>query len=396
MPSCPARSARWKVLAACLGLSSLAAGSDKAGAADWQILYRLTETLSASDNIELSADPAGAGFSSHSGAGLDISALTPTSTWSANGDIGQLYYFGEGAPEDRKRTIVAARSDLLKRTRSTDYTLNAYFRMVPATGAQVSDVVLPEPDLNDIGLELVNFDRIGYGAGGGLLHRRTRRDDFALNARADRVDFTGDALNAVAHSSVELSGEWTRRLSPILDGRALASVEHFRPDDEDTSPRRMVYDVAVGTNLRATRRLTLEANAGLAIIDPRDSAVTLGLVGDLDLIYTPRRDTVMTLALSQDVAPDSLGELRTSQAARGAVTYRINEVSSFTVMAAYTTSTATGAGGDDRDAWSISPSYSRALTRDWDLSLSYRWLKSDIAQSNTAFLTLSHRGAILP
>lgn len=396
MPPCQARSARWKVLAACLGSGLLAAGNDEAGAADWQVLYRLTETLSASDNIEFSADPAGAGFSSHSGAGLDISALTPTSTWSANGDIGQLYYFGEGAPEDRKRTIVAARSDLLKRTRSTDFTLNAYFRMVPATGAQLSDVVLPEPDLTDIGLELVDFDRISYGAGGGLLHRRTRRDDFALNARADRVDFTGDALNAIPHSSVELSGEWTRRLSPILDGRALTSVEHFRPDDEDAAPRRMVYDVAVGTNLRATRRLTLDANAGLAIIDPQDSAVKLGLVGDLDLIYTPRRDTVMTLALSQDVAPDSLGELRTSQAARGAVTYRINEVSSFTVMAAYTTSTATGEGGDDRDAWSISPNYSRALTRNWDLSLSYRWLKSDIARSNTAFLTLSHRGAILP
>ncbi len=396
MPPCRARSAKWRVLAACLGLGSLAAGSDKAGAADWQILYRLTETLSASDNIELGADPAGAGFSSHSGAGLDISALTPTSTWSANGDIGQLYYFGEGAPEDRKRTIVAARSDLLKTTRSTDYTLNGYFRMAPATGAQLSDVVLPEPDLNDIGLELVNFDRISYGAGGGLFHRRTRRDDFALNARADRVDFTGDALNAIPHSSVELSGEWTRRLTRILDGRALASVEHFRPDDEDASPRRMVYDVAVGTNLRATRRLTLDANVGLAVIDPQDGAVTLGLIGDLNLIYAPRRDTVMTLALSRHVSPDSLGELRTSEAARGAVTYRINDLSSFTVLAAYTTSTATSEGGDDREAWSISPTYSHALTRHWDLSLSYRWLKSDIAESNTGFLTLSHHGAILP
>lgn len=396
MPPCQARSARWKVLAACLALGSLAAGSATAGAADWQIFYRLSETLSANDNIELSPDPKGAAFSSRSGAGLDIAARTPTSTWSANGDFGQLFYFGEGAPEDSKRTIVAARSDLLKTTRSTDYTLNAYFRMVPATGAQVSDVVLPEPDLTDIGLELVDFDRISYGAGGGFLHRRTRRDDLALNARADRVDFTGDALNAIPHSSVELSGEWTRRLTRSLEGRALASAEHFRPDDEDTASRRMIYNLAVGTNVRATRRLTLDANAGVAIIDQHDSNVTLGLVGDVDLIYTPRRDTVMTLALSQHVSPDSLGELRTAQSARGAVTYRINHLSSFNLMGAYTTSTATGEGGDDRNAWSISPSYTRALTRSWDLSLSYRWLKSDIAQSNTAFLTLSHRGAILP
>jgi len=396
MPPCQARSPKWKVLAAWLALGSLLAGSAPAGAADWQILYRLSETLRASDNIELRPDPDGAGFSSHSGAGLDIAARTPTLAWSANGDIGQLLFFGEGAPEDRKRTNVAARSDLLKTTRATDYTLNAYFRMAPATGTQLSDTVLPEPDLTDIGLELVDFDRISYGAGGGFLHRRTRRDDLALNARADWVDFTGDALNAIPHSSVELSGEWTRRLTRSLDGRAHASVEHFRPDDDDSDARRMIYDVTVGANVRATRRLTLDANAGVAIIDQRSADATAGLVGDIGLIYTPRRDTLMTLDLSQHVSPDSLGDLRTAQAARGAVTYRINDLSSLNLTGAYTTSTATGEGGDDRHAWSISPSYTRALTRSWDLTLGYRWLKSDIAESNTAFLTLSHSGAILP
>jgi hypothetical protein len=163
----------------------------------------------------------------------------------------------------------------------------------------------------------------------------------------------------------------------------------------------------VGSNVRATRRLTVDANAGVAIIDQRqtdatvvaghrDSDVSVGFIGDLNLIYTPRRDTSMTLALSQHVSPDSLGDLRTAQAVRGTVANRINERSGINLMAAFTNSSSTGNGSGSRQAWTVSPSYTHALTRSWDLTLSYRWLKSDVAQSNTALLTLSHRGTILP
>jgi hypothetical protein len=109
-----------------------------------------------------------------------------------------------------------------------------------------------------------------------------------------------------------------------------------------------------GRNIRGTRRLTLDGNAGISIINPRQSGaatvggssgsdVSVGFVGDLSLTYTPWADTI-----------------------------------------------------DSRQAWTLSPTYNYALTRDWDLALSYQWTKTDTAQSNTALLTLSHRGAILP
>jgi hypothetical protein len=107
MPPCPARSVGWRTAAACVALASLLgsllAGSNPAAAVDWQILYRLSETLRVSDNIELRPDPEGPAVSSHTGAGLDIIARTPTAEWGVTGDIGKLVYFGEGAPEDRKR-----------------------------------------------------------------------------------------------------------------------------------------------------------------------------------------------------------------------------------------------------------------------------------------------------
>jgi hypothetical protein len=412
MPPCRARSVGCRTAGACLAIGALLAGSDPAGAVDWQILYRLSETLRVSDNIDLRPDPEGAAFSSHTGAGLDIVARTPTGEWGITGDIGHLVFFGEGAPEDRSRTTVAARSDLLKTTRSTDFNLNAHFSVAPATGTVLLDPLLlepelPDPELADIGLELVNFDRIRYGAGGGFVHRWTRVDELVVSARADRVDFTEDAASATPHTFAELSGIWTRRLTRRIDGRARASAGYFRSED-DSESRSLIYNLTVGSNVRATRRLTVDANAGVAIIDTRESDITVagagsresdvsvGFIGDFSLTYTPRRDTSMTLALSQHVSPGSLGELRTAQSARGAATYLINERSSLNLVGAFTSSTATANGGDSRQAWVVSPSYTHALTRSWAVTLGYRWLKSDDAHSNTAFLTLSHNGTILP
>jgi hypothetical protein len=413
MPPCPARSVGLRTAAACVALASLLgsllAGSNPAAAVDWQILYRLSETLRVSDNIELRPDPDGPAVSSHTGAGLDIKALTPTAEWGVTGDIGKLVYFGEGAPEDRKRMIVSARSDLLKTTRSTDFNLDAHFRMAPATGLFLTDPVLidpvlVDPELADLGLELVNFDRISYGAGGGFVHRWTSVDDLALSARAYRVDFTGDASGVTPYTYVELSGLWTRRLTRRVDGRLRGSAAHFRADDD--TARRLIYNATLGTNIRATRRLTVDANAGVAVIDQRtgdlvgasldQSDRSAGFIGDFSLIFTPRHDTTMTLALSQQVSPDSLGDLRTTQVARGAVAWRINHRSSLDLLGAFTNSSEAAEGGDSRQTWTVSPSYSHALTRSWDLTLSYRWLKSDDAQSNSAFLTLSHRGTLLP
>lgn len=262
-----------------------------------------------------------------------------------------------------------------------------------------------DPDLVDLGLELVNFDRIAFGAGGGFVHRWSRVDDLRVHATVERVDFTEDSAGTTPHTAVELSGVWTRRLIRRIDGRLQVSAGHFRADDD--GEQRLIYNAGLGTNIRATRRLTIDANAGVSVIDHRPfsgpggprldrSDRSADFVGDLSLVYTPRRDTQMTLALSQRVTPNALGRLRTAQVASGTVDYRINHRSSLNLVGAVTNTSAAGDGGGSRQSWTVSPSYTHALTRSWDLSLSYRWLKSDVAESNSGFLTLSHRGAILP
>jgi hypothetical protein len=183
-------------------------------------------------------------------------------------------------------------------------------------------------------------------------------------------------------------------------------VGYFESEGEGETSR-LIHELALGANIRGTRRLTLDGNAGISIINPRQSGaatvggssgsdVSVGFVGDLSLTYTPWADTIMTVAVSQDISPDALGDLRTLRVARGSASYQINERSSLNVLGAFTTSTPSGEDEDSRQAWTLSPTYNYEITRDWSLALSYQWTKTDAAVSNSAFLTLSHNGAILP
>ena len=419
-------------------------GSGPAGAVDWQVLYRLSESLRVSDNIQNSDDrrqgggvgggdgqqggaSAGIGFSSSTNAALDVMARTPTETWLTTGNIGHTIFFGEGVPAQRERTTLSARSNLLKTTLDTDYNLSAHYSMVPATRSflrdprdpdltdpDVTDPDLLDPDLvdpefpgpifADIPLALLEFDRINYGARGGLVHRRTRADVLSLSARATRSDFSGDAADtAVPLTVLEVSGGWTRLMTRRVDGRARASVRYVQSGDEDGA-QRMIYSGTVGTNFRATRRLTMDANVGVSVTDlhqsgdgttggPPQSDGSVSFTGDIRLSYTPWRDTSVAVSFSQRVLTDSLGEVSTRQAVRGTAAYRINDLSSINVLGTFINS---DAASGQTQAWSVSPSYQHALSQYWDLSLSYRFVKTDTAQSNAALLTLSHRGTLLP
>lgn len=412
-----ARSVRWRSAGAVLVLGSASAGIAPAGAVDWQLLYSLSETLSVSDNLQLSPDSEGVGFSSSTSGGLDFAALTPTAEWRTSGNIGHLIYFGEGIPEDRERTTFSATTALLKRTIRTDLSLSANFSMAPATQRVFTGPVLVDPNvtdpvpvepgvtdpvLADLETELLNFDRISYGARAGLTHLWTPVDTLALSVSVARADFTGEAPDVSPHTDLDFSGTWSRRLTRRVDGRLRGSVGYFESEDDE---QRFVYDLAVGANVRATRRLTVDFNAGVNIVDlssageggsMQSSDISAGFTGDFTLVYTPWRDTQVTLAISESVTPDGLGNLRSGQAVSGAVSYRINELSSFNVTGSLSNSSEAGDGGDSTQAWIVSPTYTHALTRDWNLALTYRWVKTDTAQSNTALLTLSHQGAILP
>lgn len=378
----------------------ISAASGPAAAFDWEFLYRLSDTVRASDNIVLEPDPDGYAASNNSSAGLDLTMRTPTLTWGFSGDIGYLVYFGDGAPDTRSVVSRAIKSDLLQKTRDTDYSASAFYSLSPASTTQFTELGIIELDV----------ERLSYGASGGVLHRINARDSLDFSTRATWTDFSTSDPDLVPNEFLETSLRWTRKFNRRIDGNLYSSVGWYQADNE-TETENLIYKVTVGTDAKLTRRLDIVANAGLAIVDqyaldPSQPAlgrmrnIAIGFIGDFSMNWRPERDTTFTASLSQSVSPDDLGDLRNSQSVRGALVHQINDLSSFAINSVYTISTSSDEETDSRETLSVSPSYSRRITPHWNAVIGYQWIQAndgiDITDANFFFLTLSHTGEFLP
>jgi hypothetical protein len=376
-----------------------------ASAVDWRLDYRLGDTVRASDNIRQIIDPLGPGASNDATAGLDLIMRDKTLTWSFSGDIGYERYFGEEIPDPSSTESRSLKSDLEKKTRDTDYTLNAFYSSAPATISEFTD----------LGIVVTGIDRLNYGAGGGFVHRINKRDSLNFSIDNSWTDYSETSPNLTPNRSLSASLRWVRQLNARVSGNMLTSIIWYKADDPLSDREYLIYTNSVGTEARLTRRLTVSANAGATLIDNyaidqqaglgRQRTMVYGFIGDFLLEYKPFSDTTFTINLSQDVSIDDLGDLRASQRANFGLNYVINDFSSLNLSGGLSKST----GGEDdpnppREIWRASAVYSHAINSRWNASIGYRWVQSqlfdllgaDEATSNTIFVSLNTNGTLVP
>ncbi len=117
-------------------------------------------------------------------------------------------------------------------------------------------------------------------------------------------------------------------------------MQWYQADDPLNQTEFLIYKNTVGTDAKLTRRFSITANAGAALIDNykadplfpalgRDRTMVYGFIGDFSLEYKPFSDTTFNFFLAQDVFTDDLGDLRATQSARFALNYKISDISSF-------------------------------------------------------------------
>lgn len=390
-----------KQLATAGGLFVLLGGVGTTQAADWELLYRLSETLNGSNNITLEQSPDGPAGSSRSSVGVDLKAVDKTWIWSLTGDVGYIHYFGEGAPATNSILTTFAFSQLAKRTRDTDYTLSANIRTSPASTSELDELGINRQQ---------DVLRLLYGGRGSILHRVNARNQINLYVNADKTDFSESGVDLTPSTSAGAGFRWTNRLTRRIDGHLSGSV-FWQKQQNASDTESLIYRIALGTDTRVTKRLNVSAEATVAItdqhaIDPlfplagRQNEIDVGFEGSLAIDYRLLRDTRIDMLFSQNIAPDGLGDLRQSQVARAALTHEINRLSSLSLSTIFTNSTSTGAGSDSRKTLSVSPRYSYKLAKEWDASLGYRWILADSGTgdrtSHTVFVSLSKIGTLLP
>jgi hypothetical protein len=139
------------------------------------------------------------------------------------------------------------------------------------------------------------------------------------------------------------------------------------------------------------------AAAGAVLLDPQDDSPTADIIFNVGGDYKPK-NTSYTFSAARDLAPSQDGSLEDTYSARLGVSHQMNDLLTLRLSSSYVLQNDEEEG--DSRAFTVSPSLSYELSRDWTSSLSYRFIYTDdeteTAHSNAVTLNLSYGTFLLP
>ena len=355
------------------------AASLPAAAGDWTVKTSLSETISVNDNLGLDVDSLGVAFGSNSSIGLDATARSHVYDFNLKANLGYQTYFGEGAEETADSFRPSLSSSYVRRGKSTTFSSNLSYIYTPASESQGLEV-----DSTDN-----KSDRQTLSGGKSIAYKVNALNDLTLSARASRTDFLGNpADDENGSTSAGSSLSWLHRATKRTDFTLSTGVDWYGYDDKIDSGS-FLYFVKGGVSARLSPRLSVTASAGPQFRDAyKDvkgdrNTSTIGGLGDIGFSYKLKSSSLSGSA-SYGLSPDSNGDLQNSLSARLNYSYQINDHSKFGIGAQARFSDDGTGNRLNNTRYSISPSYSYTLARDWQLSASYQFATSDDSASRWA------------
>jgi hypothetical protein len=386
------------MIAACLGFLPR-----PALAWDWSLSSTMSQTVEFNDNLFMRNMLAGGTLGSYTTVTANAVALTPTSRLTVDTDVGYRKYWGgtEG--------VTQTESDMVG--------INAHyvtFGKVPGDTAFVdgsfrrSSAVVAV--LGDLGLATRAHGDIDQTALRGGFQR-------SLSA-LDTVSFSiGSALTSYDPSSSgtqftdsTAAASWRHRVDPMTTISVDSQLAWL---NYDTAPRSntILFTNTAGFETSFSPVFSYGASAG-TIYSNVDSAQTgflpgtafnpsyaasssVGFVGNAHAIYRLTKNTTLNLLASQTTAPAITGALTKRTVLHAGLTEAINGRSSISVAGDVSRQTLSGV---TNDFVSGSISYAYQLARDWNASLTYRYLHRTAANGNVLLdpltgLPVSNAGA---
>lgn len=382
----------------CLAVALLAVSAiwETAGAGDWSLRTNLTESLSFNDNIGFVVDPDGFVFGSNSTIGLTSQYRTHIDDFILNGGLGYQTYFGDAGDIPSDRLFPSLSASYVRSGKTDTFTLGASLDYAPASDSQG----LVIPGLEVPGLEKAG-DRVSISANTSIAHKINSRNDVTLSARASKVDFINAANSDEPFITLGSTLSWHRRLSKRVDYTFSSGLDWYDYDDA-VNRERYYYVLRNGTSARLTNRLSVTANLGgtlsHTISDNTDSA-TLGGLADAGFTYA-LKDGSIGGGVSYGLTPDDNGDFSNSLGFSASVNHSVNDLLSVRLGGQYRLSSSGAQGALANSTFSISPSLSYTLARDWTLTANYQFAMTDDvdgnAIQNSVQLTLSRAYVLMP
>jgi hypothetical protein len=129
-----------------------------------------------------------------------------------------------------------------------------------------------------------------------------------------------------------------------------------------------------------------------------DERTDFGVVGGLGLSYSGRLTSV-SAGFNQTVDQDSNGEVESRSSLTASISHQLTETSSIGVSTQLLAQTPLFGADDERQTFSLTPTYRLSLTEDWTLTTGYRLRASnddDFDLSNLVFVQISRGFDFLP
>ena len=365
-----------RALLACLSLSPA-----PALAWDWSLDSTISETVSASDNQFMRSMLAGGTLASYTNVTANALARTQTSRLTIDANVGYQKYWGPG-------------TEGINQTESNSLGVNARYETwgknqqdrewLIGTFSQSSTVVAV---LNDLGFATrANGNTERVMVGGGVQRSLSALDTISISATSSLTAFD-PASAGTQFTDSTVTGTWRRQISPLTTVSATSQVEWLSYNTTPHSDVIILRNTA-GFDTSISRVLSYGGSAGVIYsssqggtasqfgpsIFPTTSATggsTVGFIGDAHAIYRILKNTTLNLMVGQSVSPSVLGTLAKRTTLHAGLDQIINGRSSVSIAGDISRQTTSGTTSD---FFSSSITYSYILARDWNASLTYRYL----------------------
>lgn len=348
---------------------------------DWSLDSTASETLELNDNQFMRNMLAGGTLGSYTTVTANALARTETSRLTIDADVGYRKYWGPG-------------TEGISQTESNSLGVNAHYvtwgknpddkDWLDGSFRQSSTLVAV---LGDLGLATTahgNVDRTMVG--GGIQRSLSALDLVSLSATSTLTTYD-PASSGTQFSDSSVTGTWRHQISPLTTVSATSQFEWL---SYDTTPHNdiMILRNTAGFETSVSRLLSYGANVGVIYSDSEGGASsplgpsplattsvtggsTVGFIGDAHAIYRILKNTTLNLLASQSVAPSIIGTLTKRSTLHAGLTQIINDYSSVSVAGDISQQTSSGT---TNDFLSGSVTYNYNLARDWNASLTYRYL----------------------
>lgn len=371
--------------------------SSRALAVDWSVFASLTETTELHDNQFLRSMLAGGSLASYSTVGGRAVATTSTSRFVVDADVRYSKFWGpgtEGIPQTESTgNSINAHYETFEKYSSDRQYIDASWTRQSAALAVLSELGILTPTTGDIS---------NVALKGGIERDLTARDSASVSARSS-LSYYDPSSAGTQFLDTTVTATWKHKLSATTSLRASSEVEWLSYDNAARTNILILRDLA-GVDMALTPLLDFHGSAGVAHLQTSQRAVldpiapptpiitgsltpgaggsSLGFIGDMVLTYRVLKKTTVSFNANQTITPTVVGALVQSTAFGADLAHTINQFSALSFSGNF--SRVTGSGSSD--FMSFSAGYSRALAREWNAYLTYRYLRRSGSSGNAALL----------